>query len=58
MKLILQKNAKFFIAILMRLIELLERQTGYLIFICSNRVSFYMVQCAIFAKLFFNLVEY
>ena len=36
----------------MRLIEVLERQTGYLIFIRSNCVSFYTVQCAIFAKQF------
>ena len=36
----------------MLLKEVSERQTEYLIFICSNRISFYMAQCAIFAKLF------
>ena len=42
----------------MRLIEVLERQAGYLIFIRSNCVSFYKVQCAIFAKLFSILILY
>ena len=40
----------------MRLIKVLERQTGYLIFIRSNHVSFYKVQCAIFAKQFSILI--
>ena len=31
---------------------------GYLIFICSNRVSFYKVQCSIFAKLLSILILY
>ena len=38
----------------MRLIEVLERQTGYLIFIRSNHVSFYKVQCAIFCQTVFH----
>ena len=40
----------------MRLTKVLERQTGYLIFIRSNRVSFYKVQCAIFSKQFSILI--
>ena len=39
----------------MRLIEVLERQTGYLIFNCFNRVTFYKVQCAVFANCFPSL---
>ena len=42
----------------MHLIEVLERQMRYLIFIRSNRVSFYKVQCAIFAKQFSILILY
>ena len=42
----------------MRLTKVLERQTGYIIFIRSSRVSFYVVQCAIFTKLFFILIQY
>ena len=42
----------------MRLIEVLKRRTRYLIFIRSNRVSFYKVQCAIFAKQFSILILY
>ena len=38
----------------MRLIEVLERQTKCLIFIRSNSVSLYMVQCTIFAKLLYT----
>ena len=41
----------------MRLIEVLEKQTGYLIFIRSNRVGFNKVQWASFAKLFSILIR-
>ena len=41
----------------MRLTKVLERQTGYLVFIRFNRVSFYMVQSAVFVKLFSVLIH-
>ena len=42
----------------MRLVEALKRQMGCLIFILSNHVSLYMVQCNIFAKLFYTSMHF